>query len=106
MEYINRLDNYDGLEIAKMAQGDEFQLYDEALVIYKKINEPLEAIKILLYKQNNLKGANEFAEKTNISDVFYELGKAYIDQNMVREAIDAFIKANNANMFMRVIGAA
>lgn len=104
MDYINRLDNYDGLELAKYAQEDQYQLYDEALCIYKKINEPLEAIKVLLYKLENLKGAQEFAEKTNISDVWFELGKAYLDQNMIREAIDSFIKAQNPTMYMRVIG--
>jgi clathrin heavy chain len=31
MDYINRLDNYDGVELAKIAQEDQYQLYDEAL---------------------------------------------------------------------------
>jgi clathrin heavy chain len=50
MDYINRLDNYDGVELAKIAQTDEYALYDEALCIYKKIGESVEAIKILLEK--------------------------------------------------------
>ena len=48
MDYINRLDNYDGVELAKIAQEDQYQLYDEALCIYKKFGESVEAIKILL----------------------------------------------------------
>lgn len=36
MDYINRLDNYDGEEIAKIALSEEYALYEEALVIYKK----------------------------------------------------------------------
>jgi len=50
MDYINRLDNYEGLELAKIAQEDQYELYDEALCIYKKFGEPVEAIKILLEK--------------------------------------------------------
>lgn len=50
MDYINRLDNYDGNELARIAQEDEYQLYDEALCIYKKFGEHVEAIKVLLNK--------------------------------------------------------
>ena len=50
MDYINRLDNYDGVELAKIAQVDQYQLYYEALCIYKKFGESVEAIKILLEK--------------------------------------------------------
>lgn len=38
IDYINRLDNYDGQEIANAALKDEFQLYEEAFVVFKKIN--------------------------------------------------------------------
>jgi len=79
MNYINRLDNYDGQELAKIAQEDQYQLYDEALCIYKKFGEHTEAIKILLEKQQDLKGAQAFAEKTNQPEVWTELGKAQLD---------------------------
>lgn len=76
MDYINRLDNYDGIKLAGIAKEPQHALYDEALVIYKKFNEPIEAIRVLLYNLNNIKGAVEFAEKTNKPEVFSELGKA------------------------------
>ena len=50
MDYINRLDNYDGAELARLAQDDEYKLYDEALCIYKKFGESVEAIKVILHK--------------------------------------------------------
>jgi clathrin heavy chain len=53
-----------------------------------------------------LKGAQAFAEKTNIPEVWTELGKSQLDQNMLREAIDSFIKANNPSMYMMVINIA
>jgi len=76
MDYINRLDNYDGLKLANMCKEEQHGLYDEALVIFKKFNEPVEAIRVLLYNLNNIKAASEFAEKTNKPEVFSELGKA------------------------------
>jgi clathrin heavy chain len=39
MEYITRLDNYDGAEIAKIALKDEYQLFEEAFTIYKKFDQ-------------------------------------------------------------------
>jgi len=36
MEYINRLDNFDGPEIAKIAVSDQYSLYEEGFTIYTK----------------------------------------------------------------------
>lgn len=106
MDYINRLDNYDGVGLAEVAEEDQYQLYDEALCIYKKIGEVVKAVNILLNKQHNLKGAQEYAEKTNKPEVWTELGKAQLDQSMIREAIESFIKAENPSMYMAVINIA
>lgn len=57
MDYINRLDNYDGAELARIAQEDDYKLYDEALCIYKKFGDSVEAIKVILHKLNNIKSA-------------------------------------------------
>lgn len=48
MDYINRLDNYDGHEIAKIALGDDYQLFEEAFVIYKKTDQNGSAMDVLL----------------------------------------------------------
>jgi clathrin heavy chain len=40
MDYINRLDNYDGPEIAKIALNDQYRLFEEAFVIYNKNSLP------------------------------------------------------------------
>jgi hypothetical protein len=39
MEYINRLDNFDGPDIAKIAASDANELYEEALTIYIKFGK-------------------------------------------------------------------
>lgn len=36
MDYIKRLNNYDGPDIAKIAISEQYQLYEEAFFIYKK----------------------------------------------------------------------
>ena len=103
MDYINRLDNYDGLKLAAIAKEEQHGLYEEALCIYKKFNEPVEAIRVLLYNLDNLRGAAEFAEKVNKPEVFSELGKAQLNQGQLQACIEAFIKANDPSMFERVI---
>lgn len=103
MDYINRLDNYDGLKLAGVAKEAEHGLFEEALQIYKKFNEPVEAIKVLLYNLENLKSASEFAEKANNPDVWSELGKAQLDLSNLNASVDAFIKAQDACMYQRVI---
>jgi clathrin heavy chain len=35
-DYINRLDNFDGPEIAKIAASEAYELYEEAFAIYVK----------------------------------------------------------------------
>lgn len=38
MEYVKRLDNYDGAEIAEEATKEEYGLYEEGFVIYDKFS--------------------------------------------------------------------
>lgn len=38
MEYVKRLDNYDGAEIAEEAINEKYGLYEEGFVIYDKFN--------------------------------------------------------------------
>ena len=80
MDYINRLNNYNGDQLATMALDDDNKLYAEALCIYKKFNQPVDAIKVILYKLENIRQATEFAEKTNKPEVWSELGKAQLAQ--------------------------
>ena len=53
MDYIQRLDNFDHVEIAERALRDEYQLYEEALAIYKKCDAHPEAMHVLLEKLAN-----------------------------------------------------
>jgi clathrin heavy chain len=106
MDYINRLDNYDGKELAKIALQDEYQLYDEALAIFKKTEDHVSAVEVLLEHIKNLDQAAEFAEKINNPEVWSKLGNALLNEDRVREAIDSFVKAKDSNLYPKVISCA
>ena len=100
MDYINRLDNYDGPDIALVALSDEYCMYEEAFAIYKKFDMNTEAIDVLLSKINSVPRAQEFAERTNIPEVWSRLASTYTYSGMTVEAIECFIKANDSTMYM------
>jgi len=102
--YIEDLDNYDGISIAKICKEEDNKLYQEAFLIYKKFNHNVEAIDVLLYDLNDLERAKEFAEYIcNQSDVWSILGKAQLDNDMISESIESFLKAKDAQYYQNVI---
>eukprot|EP00093_Oithona_nana_P012671 12671.XXX_894233_900669_1 [CDS] Oithona nana genome sequencing. len=104
MEYIDRLDNYDAPDIANIAI--QSQLYEEAFAIFKKFEVNSSAVQVLIENVNNLDRAYEFAERCNEPSVWTQLGKAQLSQNMVKESIDSFIKANDPTDYMDVVDTA
>ena len=78
MDYINRLDNYDGPEIAKVALKDEYKLYEEAFTVYKKIKMNKDAINVLLENLDDIDRASDFADKIQEKEVYSVLGNAYL----------------------------
>ncbi|OTF76201.1 clathrin heavy chain 1-like protein [Euroglyphus maynei] len=101
MEYINRLDNYDAPDIANIAINSE--LYEEAFAIFKKFEVNTSAIQVLIEHIKNLDRAYEFAERCNEPAVWSLLAKAQLQENMVKEAIDSYIKAGDQVNFMDVV---
>ncbi|KAJ1356221.1 Clathrin heavy chain [Parelaphostrongylus tenuis] len=101
MEYIQKLDNYDAPDIANIAISSE--LYEEAFAIFKKFDVNNSAINVLIDNVSNLDRAYEFAEKCNQSDVWASLAKAQLKQDMVKEAVDSFIKADDPGAYMEVV---
>merc|ERR1712137_1188688 len=106
MDYINRLDNYDGPEIAKIALGDPYRLYEEAFLIYKKCGLNSDAMDTLLTNIECLERANEFAARCGDNAVWYKLGKARLEYGQIPEAIDSYLKAEDATDYLEVIQAA
>lgn len=104
MDYIDRLDNYDAPDIASIAKNSE--LYEEAFTIYKKFEVNTSAIEVLIDQVKNLDRAYEFAERCNEPQVWSLLAKAQLNQNMMKESIDSFIKAGDPSGYMDVVATA
>nr|CAG4635909.1 EOG090X0064 [Eubosmina coregoni] len=101
MEYINRLDNYDAPDIANIAISN--QLFEEAFAIFKKFDVNASAIQVLIENVQNLDRAYEFAERCNEPAVWSQLAKAQLQQGLVKEAIDSFIKADDPSAYLDVV---
>jgi clathrin heavy chain len=101
MEYIDRLDNYDAPDIANIAI--QSQLYEEAFAIFKKFEVNSSAVSVLIDNVGNLDRAYEFAERCNEPAVWVQLAKAQLTHNMVKEAIDAYIRANDPADYLAVV---
>lgn len=101
MDYINRLDNYDAPDIANIAINNH--LYEEAFAIFKKFDVNTSAIQVLIEQVGNLDRAYEFAERCNEPAVWSQLAKAQLNQGLVKEAIDSYIKADDPSAYMAVV---
>ncbi|KAF3851318.1 hypothetical protein F7725_013090 [Dissostichus mawsoni] len=104
MEYINKLDNYDAPDIANIAISNE--LFEEAFAIFKKFDVNTSAIQVLIEHIGNLDRAYEFAERCNEPAVWSQLARAQLQRDLVKEAIDSYIKAVDPSAYMEVVNAA
>ena len=104
MEYINRLDKFDGADIASICVSEG--LYEEAFVIYKKYDDKKAAIAVLLENLKDLERAKDFATACNLDDVWATLAAAQLEGGEVAAAIDSYVKAKDPAEYQRVIDAA
>ena len=103
--FLNRLDEYDGNEIA--VKCVENNLFEEAFFIYdQKLKKPEDAIDVLIKNINDIKRSAIYAEKINTPIVWGKLGRAQLNAHEVEDAIDSFIKANDCEMYHEVINEA
>ncbi len=61
---------------------------------------------VLIKFVHNLDRAYEFAERCNQPAVWSQLAEAQLNNNMVKEAIDSYIKADDPSTYTEVIQAA
>ncbi|KAK4366722.1 hypothetical protein RND71_014602 [Anisodus tanguticus] len=104
MDYINRLDNFDGPAVGEVAV--EAQLYEEAFAIFKKFNLNVQAVNVLLDNIRDINRAVEFAFREEEDAVWSQVAKAQLREGLVSDAIESFIRANDATHFLDVIRAA
>jgi clathrin heavy chain len=101
VNYINKLQNYDANEIAKIAT--DHGLYEEALTIYKKYDQHALAINILVAHIVSIDRGLDYATKVNRPEVWSRLAKAQLDGLRLKDSIDAYIKAEDPSNFAEVI---
>eukprot|EP00771_Trimastix_marina_P000223 gnl/Trimastix_PCT/1231.p1 GENE.gnl/Trimastix_PCT/1231~~gnl/Trimastix_PCT/1231.p1 ORF type:complete len:1609 (+),score=828.08 gnl/Trimastix_PCT/1231:233-5059(+) len=100
-DYIQRLDNYDGPELAKHAIRAE--LYQEAFDMYHKFDRHAEAIGVMLDHIKDLARACDYATQINKPEVWTLLANGQLVEGLVDEAIESFIKAGDASSYEQVI---
>ena len=107
MDYVNRLDSFNGPEVGEIAAGNE--LYEEAFAIFKKFDLHVDAMKILLESLEDLDRGIEYARKVDLPEVWVQIGKAQLKvgtPEAVKAAIKSYIKAQDGSDFVDVIHAA
>ncbi|KVI09938.1 Armadillo-type fold [Cynara cardunculus var. scolymus] len=104
MDYVNRLDNFDGPAVGEVAV--EAQLYEEAFAIFKKFNLNVQAVNVLLDNIQSIPRAVEFAYRVEEDAVWSQVAKAQLREGLVSDAIESFIRADDATQFLDVIRAA
>ncbi|PNJ05856.1 CLTCL1 isoform 9 [Pongo abelii] len=104
MEYISRLDNYDALDIASIAVSST--LYEEAFTVFHKFDMNASAIQVLIEHIGNLDRAYEFAERCNEPAVWSQLAQAQLQKDLVKEAIDSYVRGDDPSSYLEVVQAA
>jgi clathrin heavy chain len=82
---MNKLENYDAGEIAKIAT--DHGLYEEALTVYKKYNQHAMAINVLVEHIVSIDCGFDYANKFNRSEVWSRLAKAQLDGLRIKDSI-------------------
>ncbi|KAK2465631.1 hypothetical protein APHAL10511_002175 [Amanita phalloides] len=100
VNYINKLQNYDTNEIAKIAT--DHGLYEEALMIYKKYEQHALAINVLVEHIVSIDRGLDYANKVNRPEVWSRLAKAQLDGLRIKDSLDSYIKAEDASNFAEV----
>ncbi|KAF6167968.1 hypothetical protein GIB67_020538 [Kingdonia uniflora] len=94
MDYINRLDNFDGSDFGEIVV--KAQLYEEAFAVFKKFNLNVQAVNVLLYNIQSIKRVVEFAFFVEEDAVWSLLGNAQHEAGMVDDAIELFMRLKPA----------
>ncbi|KAJ5565084.1 clathrin heavy chain [Penicillium frequentans] len=101
MGYIQQLNEFSADEIAEMCIG--VGLYEEAFEIYKKVNNYLAAVNVLVENIVSIDRAQEFAERMELPDVWSKVAKAQLDGLRVSDSIESYIHADDPSNYNEVI---
>ncbi|MCJ1292040.1 hypothetical protein MMC34_003590 [Xylographa carneopallida] len=101
MEYIHQLSAYNAEEIANTCIS--VGLFEEAFEIYKKEDNHLAATNVLVDHVVSIDRAQEYAERVELPKVWSKVAKAQLDGLRVTDAIESYIRAQDANNYSEVI---
>ncbi|KAI1396601.1 clathrin heavy chain [Hypoxylon fuscum] len=101
MDYIHRLDSFNPDECAQLCI--DVGLHEEAFEIYKKVGNKTAAVVVLVEHVVSIDRANAFAEDVDIPEVWSKVAKAQLDGLRVADAIESYIRANDAGNYSEVI---
>lgn len=101
MGYVEKLDKFDPEEIAPLCIDN--QLYEEAFEVYDKFELRSDAMKVLVEDIMSLDRGEQYAEKYDTSELWYQLGTSQLNGLRIPEAIDSYVKSKNPGNFEQVI---
>jgi clathrin heavy chain len=104
IDFINRCDNYDAPEIAREAL--ESGLFEEAFTIYKKFDDAVAAMQVLINNIGDVERASEFANNCHQPEVYSLLAKAQLDKLLLTDAIHSYIAAGDPSNYKEVVDVA
>lgn len=101
MDYLQQLEHYTPDDMAEncISAG----MYEEALEIYKKQDNHIAAAGVLVDHIVSIDRAQEYADKVDLPDVWSRTAKAQLDGLRVPDAIESYIRANDASNYNEVI---
>lgn len=99
--YIEKLDEFDAVEIGALCT--EAGLHEEAFELYNKNKLHSKALIVLAEDIMSLDRAETYAEKINKPELWSQLGSAQLNGLRVPDAIESYIKANDASNYEAVI---
>ncbi|KAJ5964448.1 uncharacterized protein N7479_004324 [Penicillium vulpinum] len=101
MDYIHQLNEFSADEIAEMCTS--VGLYEEAFEVYKKVNNNLAAVNVLVENIVSIDRAQEFAERVELPEVWSKVAKAQLDGLRVTDSIESYIRAEDPSNYHEVI---
>ncbi|KAI5295640.1 hypothetical protein KEM52_000745 [Ascosphaera acerosa] len=101
MGYIHELKEFNAEEIATMCLS--VGLHEEAFEIYKKVEDHLAAVNVLVDYIVSIDRAQEYAERVEIPEVWSRVAKAQLDGLRVSDSIQSYIKAGDPSNYLEVI---
>eukprot|EP00737_Agarophyton_chilense_P001413 gb/GEZJ01001588.1/.p1 GENE.gb/GEZJ01001588.1/~~gb/GEZJ01001588.1/.p1 ORF type:complete len:1778 (+),score=279.90 gb/GEZJ01001588.1/:30-5336(+) len=103
MEYVRRLDNYEGADIAPSCI--DAGLFEEAYTIYYKFEKYDDALDVLLEHIKDFDRAQEFAIRMNRPDVWLRLGIAQVENGFIADGVRSLMRAKDVSQYAIVVEA-